>query len=249
MLGRGPHFETLFQAFQDPANQAQAPKRTELAIGERRTETLTAQDKLDTLRGTHCKDYKLRCEHGKVYVIDMESKTKDFDPYLRLKDDQGKQWAADDDGGEGWNARIVFACTKPGNYTVVATTYADDLGDFELVVRHPAKVANKPFVQHGAFTKSDMNDGLGKLSKSYPVQLEGGRDYVIDMTSQDANFTPALVLKNARGLVRRGDVRRNGTLSAHLHFSCLETDAFVVVPMGSSVDGTGNFQVKITPAD
>ena len=225
--------------------QDQPGKRTVLAIGEPRKVSLTPQDNLDTLRGTHCREFELPCEAGKVYVIDVESRSKDFDPYLRLKDDQGKQLAADDDGGEGWNARIIFPCTKQGTYTVIATTYAGDLGDFVLTVRHPQTLVNKAFVHRGAFSKEDMNDGLGRLAQSYPVRLEGGKTYIIEMTSQDDNLKPALMLKNARGLVRRGD----GVLSAHIRFSCLETETYVVVPMTSSPGAAGNFQVTITPVE
>jgi serralysin len=73
---------------------------------------------------------------GRTYQIDMMQKPGALavDPFLRLEDSQGNQLASDDDGGEGLNARIVFACTQDGTYRVVATTLDAQTGGFTLSV-------------------------------------------------------------------------------------------------------------------
>src|SRR5207237_762522 len=83
---------------------------------------LTKDDKKDATRGNscYCKTYKIEMKPKTTYIIELDS--KDFDAYLRLENDEGKQVAYDDDGaGVGLNAKMVFTCDKAGTYTIFAT--------------------------------------------------------------------------------------------------------------------------------
>jgi hypothetical protein len=77
--------------------------------------------------------HRVTMSPDKTYVIDLES--NDFDAYLRILDSTGKQLASDDDGGEGFNARIRFTPPKEDNYQVVATRYASGQGNYVLKIR------------------------------------------------------------------------------------------------------------------
>src|SRR6476659_10135444 len=61
-----------------------------------------------------CKIYSVQLAKGKSYQMDMTS--KDLDSFLRLEDAAGKEWAKDDDGGGGRNARILFSCPETGEF-------------------------------------------------------------------------------------------------------------------------------------
>ena len=71
---------------------------------------------------------------GNVYTIDMVS--TELDSYLRLLDPKGNQLEEDDDSGGNLNARIIFNCTKDGDYKVVTTSFGPDMkGAYSLTVK------------------------------------------------------------------------------------------------------------------
>ena len=87
------------------------------------------------LEDSHCKVYTLSMTAGRTYQIDMTS--SQFDAYLRLESEEGKQVAYDDDGaGVGLNAKMVYNCDKAGTYTIFATSFEEAAtGEFHLRAR------------------------------------------------------------------------------------------------------------------
>ena len=98
---------------------------------------LTKDDPKDKDRGDSChfKSYKVELNPKTTYIIQLDS--RDFDAYLRLLNPDGKEVASDDDGAkDGLNAKIVYNCTAPGRYTIIATSFGPpaDTGEFHLRV-------------------------------------------------------------------------------------------------------------------
>src|SRR5262245_41195248 len=75
---------------------------------------LSTDDPKDKKRGTPCKVHMVQMKAGNTYTIDMVS--TEIDSYLRLEDKDGKQLDEDDDSGGNLNARMVFNCTRDGEY-------------------------------------------------------------------------------------------------------------------------------------
>ncbi len=104
--------------------------------GVKLTETLTAFDPLDIVNGQptqfRCKAFEVKMKAGQKYQIDLKS--TQFDPYLRVEDMKGKQLAADDDSGGMLNARLVFTPPADGVYRIIATQFDARLGSFELII-------------------------------------------------------------------------------------------------------------------
>jgi hypothetical protein len=102
---------------------------------------LTVQDAKDKVRTlSHCKTLGYPMSAGKTYQIDMRS--TELDPYLRLEDPAGQQVAFDDDGGGFPNARIIYSPKVSGQFTIVCTTYAGgSTGKFTLQVQEIASPA------------------------------------------------------------------------------------------------------------
>ncbi len=113
------------------------PKATEIILKEgKATEQsqLTTADGVDAVQTKSlCKIFAVKLTKGKTYQIDMMS--KDLDSFLRLEDAAGKELAKDDDGGDGRNARIQFACPEDGEYRIMATTFFGGTGIFTLAVQ------------------------------------------------------------------------------------------------------------------
>ena len=85
------------------------------------------------LKVTPCKIHSIELKAGKTYVVDLISKNKDIDPFLRVEDNKNTELAYDDDGGEGLNSRLEFAPPADGTYRLVATTLKG-VGEYTLRV-------------------------------------------------------------------------------------------------------------------
>jgi hypothetical protein len=101
---------------------------------------LTFQDPLDSdpdARGHRAKLYQVDLQAGRTYQIDMTSPNANvLDPYLRLEDANGREFARDDDGGGFPNAQIIFAPPATGTYVIFASSFQDNqTGGFTLSIR------------------------------------------------------------------------------------------------------------------
>ena len=94
---------------------------------------LTKNDPKDA-RGGPMQVHNVAMKSGNVYTIDLVS--TEMDAYLRLLDAKGKQLDEDDDSGNNQNSRIIFNCTKDGDYKLVATSFdANRFGSYTLTVK------------------------------------------------------------------------------------------------------------------
>jgi tetratricopeptide (TPR) repeat protein/tRNA A-37 threonylcarbamoyl transferase component Bud32 len=95
---------------------------------------LTAKEPFDTkFTKARCKHYKVRLESGKTYQLDLLS--VDFDAYLRVENEAGREKAFDDDSGGNFNARLVFTPAQSGEYRVIVTSFvANQTGAFVLAI-------------------------------------------------------------------------------------------------------------------
>jgi CHAT domain-containing protein/Tfp pilus assembly protein PilF len=90
-------------------------------------------------KGFH-KVYPVKLAADVYYQIDLVS--ADFDAYLRLEDERGKQVAEDDDSGGGQNARIVYKADSTSSHCVIVTTFdSGATGMFRLTVKRISQAA------------------------------------------------------------------------------------------------------------
>jgi hypothetical protein len=95
---------------------------------------LAANDPKDRVRkNAAAKMYLVKMTADKTYTIDMES--EEFDTFLRLEDEKGKELAQDDDSGGDLNARLTFRAPASGTYRVIATSFEGGTGPFQLRIR------------------------------------------------------------------------------------------------------------------
>jgi hypothetical protein len=116
-------------AFTLKISEAAAFKAREIKSGQ------SVKDKLGN--GVKQLSYMVKLAKGKTYVIDMISADeKALDPYLILKNSNGKVLARDDDSGGFPNARITIEAPADGTYEIVATHYGTaNQGEFTLAVK------------------------------------------------------------------------------------------------------------------
>ncbi|PZV21398.1 MAG: hypothetical protein DCF21_02530 [Leptolyngbya sp.] len=70
---------------------------------------------------------------GQTLTITLDSTA--FDPVLRLLGPDETEIAFNDDFGGSLNSKIIVALPEDGTYTVVARSFSDQGGDYDLVVR------------------------------------------------------------------------------------------------------------------
>jgi peroxiredoxin len=101
---------------------------------------LTSTDPRDKIRNTASQIHAIPMKAGNVYTIDMVS--SEFDSFLRLEDNAGKQLAEDDDSGGNLNARIIFPCRKDGEYKVICCAFAESgVGNYVLTIKSSTDTA------------------------------------------------------------------------------------------------------------
>ncbi|MFO0966417.1 MAG: serine protease [Gemmataceae bacterium] len=156
-VGGGGHSTLLFTPFQDGIYRVCATSfdrkagRFELQVREtpkaaprdvgadglKIADKLTALDALDVINGKatkfRCKVFEVNLKAGKKYQLDMSS--IQFDSFLRIEDQRGRELAFDDDSGGMLNARLVFEPKTDGVYRVIASQFDARVGAFELTVR------------------------------------------------------------------------------------------------------------------
>lgn len=230
---------------------AQAPKRPLLKEGAWTEDVITSTEARDVVWGTPCKEYEIECQADETYVFDMESRCAHFDSYLRLKDSEGRQWASDDDGGQGFNARIVFKCSRPGKYIVVATSFAADAGRFALIMRRPLEVNGNGHTQTDAFPATGLQRvrGLKRVERpfrTYPLALKAGTTYHVKVTAEDSKTKPVLLLRSIENWVRDRNDNRKELQRATLDYRSTESQIIFLVVTTTEPEGMGNFYIRIS---
>src|ERR1051325_2266123 len=131
---------------------------------------LSKDDPKDQQRGGPSQVHKLKLKAGKAYTIDMVG--QGIDSYLRLLDPKGNQLDEDDDSGGNLNAKILFNCTKDGEYAIVCTTFgANEAGAYTLTVKMTGDIT-KSASSHAQMLNNPAPDFQGDLAvNGKPLKL------------------------------------------------------------------------------
>jgi hypothetical protein len=208
------------------------------------------------------KRYQLKLTGGTKYRLEMMS--DDFDSFLVVQDDGGKQLAFDDDSGGNLNAKLDFTPPADGTYKVFAASLRGT-GKYTLTVNPLGGGGGKP-AEGKVYTIG--KDGLkieGKVeatdkrvnvrppnidkdfpmpAKLYQVKMNAGTKYEIIMRSDD--FDSFLVIQDAGGkqLAFDDDSGKGNTgLDAKLDFAPQAGGTYKV--FAASLKGTGKFILTI----
>src|ERR1043166_1047788 len=181
-----------------PAKEGEEPKKAQLDNPLDVKGQLQDNDPNDPARNQPAKTYMVKLKKGKTYLIDLSS--DDFDAYLRLEDNKGKQIAEDDDSGvgqSGLDAQIVFTPDADGTFKVFATRFDAGTGNFTLKVRELFYKTGKVLtVDKGMLkieAKIDNNDPVDQVFpktryKVYSVKTVAGRTSTTALVSNDGDF-------------------------------------------------------------
>jgi predicted small lipoprotein YifL len=172
-------------SYQLTVSELACKEPTPIAFGATETGTLGDDDCLRA-NGAWQEPWSLELANETVVRIDMES--DDVDAYLVVKDDLGNAIAEDDDGGDGYDARVE-ATLAAGGYEIVATSFAQGQeGTYTLSVDAPPAPAATPAAlaeaesgldvdgkDVGLAPGSEWRDRLAELRSRLVPEWLGGR--------------------------------------------------------------------------
>jgi hypothetical protein len=80
--------------------------------------------------------YRVSLEAGVRYVIDVRGHGDNplSDPYLVVMNGQNERAAADDDSGDGLDARLRFTPTESGEYYIQASGLGGSTGGYQVQI-------------------------------------------------------------------------------------------------------------------
>ncbi len=195
---------------------------------------------------------------GQGYAIDLEGAPTGQgtlpDPLLRLYDADGTEIAADDDGGTGFNSRLIYTPEADGTFYVGAGAFAGATGTYTVRVTefvpppddHPASAETEGSIEVGGVVTGELE--MQGDSDWFRVELPGGQQYAIDLegaaTTMGTLSDPMLVLYDADGAeIDRNDDGGEG-LNSRLIVSA-ETDTTYFVGAAAFGDATGTYTVSV----
>jgi hypothetical protein len=208
--------------------------------------------------GKPSRAYSIKFEAGKTYQIDLVS--TEFDAFLYLLGEGGKELSRDDDSGGRRNARIVYQVKVSGMYRIEACSLrADGAGKYTFLIKESipaldlARALALP-LQNGqarttdrlAFSDPRLSDPLmqGKPCKAYAVQLSQGNKYRIELISDDFDAYLILLGPDSRILARDDD--SGGDLNARLDYQVSSSGTYYILALCFDGTGMGNFTLTVT---
>jgi tetratricopeptide (TPR) repeat protein len=173
---------------------------------------LKATDPLDRVqKQSHVRMHNIDLQEGQAILAELRS--LDFDPLLRIEDDEGQVLGQNDDVGPGdLTSRLGFVAPRAGQYRLIVTSPEPGrTGEYRLEVAG-LQTDGEPEIIRGELTEQSAV-AQGRRFQQHAVQAVAGRWHVIEATGRD--FNPLLLLHDGAGkLLARGDA--GGPRSARL---------------------------------
>jgi hypothetical protein len=215
-------------------------------------ELLNADLKDTVLTESFRKTYTVKLEKHRLYQIILISKA--FSPHVRLENSAREQ--LDAGAGKAGGASIYHRPAKTDDYQIIATSQnGGAMGKFTLVVKEIPGDDGKPIemknengkgVFQGKLLKTDPIDKGGKKHKMLLFQMEAGKTYQIDMTSNA--FDSYLYLESPSGKYITEDDDGGGFPSARIIHKATDAGLYRIACTYFS-PATGDFKVTIRQTD
>ncbi|MCA8907577.1 MAG: PPC domain-containing protein [Rhodospirillaceae bacterium] len=203
--------------------------------------------------------YVLRLDAGHTYAIEMAGSPTDMgtlsDPLLRLRDANGTEVAANDDGGTGFNARIVYTPVTTGLFTIAASSYGSATGSYRIRVEETTEYADD-YPGH-AGTQGSLMIGqpitgtieYGADADWFAVQLTGGQTYVINLegapTGRGSLSDPLLTVHAEDGREVGANDDFGGTLNSQVTLTAPTTGRYFVSAQSYGYN-TGTYTLTVS---
>ncbi|MEX2445369.1 MAG: PPC domain-containing protein [Alkalispirochaeta sp.] len=195
-------------------------------------------DKTDVFQGAAVDRYWFQGTEGQVLVIDLTS--DNFDTYLRIQDDRGREYI-DDDGGPGRNSRVNYAFDRDGVISIHASSFSGEgVGRYRLQV---AEIGADPVATYqGELSAGSDRTYDGKWVDRY--EYAGSAGETVSIHLQSDVFDTQLYLSGPSGESIAHDDDGGGDTNSLVTVTLPETGTYqiFVVPF---IDGGGPYRLSI----
>ncbi len=226
-----------------PVGTPEAPTETPAPTLEATAEATAAGDTITIgqtitgrLTGGEPAAYTLTGSAGAFITISLNS--DDFDAYVRLLDADGQELAADDDSGDGLNARIaLFQLPADGAYLISAESFSGTDGAFTLSLSAitPRAIEYTQTVE-------------GALSVEQPTavyRFRGQAGDVVTIGAQSSAFDAYLLLAQSNAAVLNEDDDSGGNLNPLIGPFALPETGDYLITVRSLNDSMGAFTLAL----
>ena len=210
--------------------------------------------------------FAVTLEAGTTYRIDLEGSPTGAgdlsDPYLRgVHDANGVLLSrtTNDDGGTGYNSRLVFTPEQGGTYYVAAGAYGSRTGSYRLSVTDVATGVTDDY-EAGTGTSATVAVGgsaTGEIESAgdrdwFAVTLEAGTTYRIDLEGSptgagDLSDPHLRGVHDANGVLLPGTTDDSGGTGSNSQVSFTpERSGTYYVAAGADGNRTGTYRLSVT---
>ncbi|MEM9954720.1 MAG: hypothetical protein AAF846_24140 [Chloroflexota bacterium] len=192
-------------------------------------------------------EYEIELEEGQAIVIEIEA---DWDTYLEIFDDNGSFLAGDDDGGDGFQSRLVFTADDSDTYVILVRAFGADTpeGDYELTVE---EIEVEAVVDGGELEYDDDEDVELDNALAVEFTFEGAEgDTISIITFTEFYLNTEMELFDPQG----DDIAESDAYygDAILRFIDLPADGTYTIRIegidGTILDGELEIEVQLTEA-
>lgn len=204
--------------------------------------------------------FAVQLQAGAAYSFDLEGAPTNAgslgDPLLRLYDQAGNEVAANDDGGEGFNARLDYVAQQTGTHYLSAGAFGTSTGTYRLTAAGGSAGGADDFAGNPG-TAGSVDPGapaFGNLEQGrdtdwFRASLTAGQSYVFDLEGQPTGAgslsDPLLRLFDANGNeVAVNDDGGEG-YNSRLQFSPSASGAYYVSAEAFG-NATGTYRLTMT---
>ncbi len=220
-----------------------------LALNSEVTGRLTAPDK-DGRGGSALQVWTFHGTAGDMVRVDVMS--SQFDTYVAIEDEAGRELAHDDDSGGGTNARVRFAVPATGVYRIFVRSFREGgYGAYRLRIQRLGTVAaggNGSTIQRGQLLTGRLSPTDPRMSDNsiyhvYTYLGRAGEAVTIDVMSPD--FDAFAILQDPQGNeVARDDDSGEGT-DARITTTLRQTGVYRIIVNTYAAGASGSYTVWV----
>jgi hypothetical protein len=173
-------------------------------------------------------------EAGTFISLAMEGIEESVDAYLELLDGNGTLLEEDDDGGEGYNSKLMYLLPTSGRY-FIRTTSISTPGRYELTLTRQ----ELPTLRFGqTVTASTDEEAMW--------QFEGEAETFISLAMDgiDASVDPYLELLDGNGTLLEEDDDGGDGLNSQLMYLLPRSSRYIV--RTTSINAPGRYEITLT---
>jgi len=203
--------------------------------------------------------FAVTLEAGQGYAIDVEGSDTGMgtlpDPYAFLYDADGNQLAQDDDGGQGFNSRLLYTPQQSGTYYAAAASFGEATGTYTLGVSEyvppPDDYGDMPDAA-GAVAPGESVTGEIEVMDDidlFGVELRAGVPYTFDLegapTGQGTLGDTVLILLDADGNEILYNDDFGGSFNSQITFTPPQAGTYYLAARGFG-QNTGSYTLTVS---